>query len=139
METKATDKKSKKLSLKERAEMLIGKHRYDVCKKYGLPAKGWHYHWANIDGGNVEFYEEMGYSKCLDSTGCEIRNTGRSLGMTQILMRMPIEEYEEIQKHKLNEDRQRECEMGKKNIPGLDASHMYGTVRIEQETSNKNL
>jgi len=125
-----------KLSVQERANLLTGRHKIDIRKQYGLPGAGWHYYWVNLDGpngSNVDKYEEVGYTKCLDKSGHDIRRKGQSLGLAQILMRIPLEEYEKIQYHKLDEPREIERSIGRKDIRHLSENDIYGEVQITPE------
>jgi hypothetical protein len=126
----------KVLTPREKAQYLNGRMKVDVIKQYGLDADNFHYHWANAEGeggSNVEMYMNVGYDKCLDKNKVLITRKGQNLGITQILMRIPIKEYEAIQYHKLDEAREIDRDIGRKNIPNLKASEMYGEVRTASE------
>jgi hypothetical protein len=126
----------KVLTPREKAQYLNGRMKVDVIKQYGLDGENFHYHWANAEGeggSNVEMYMNVGYDKCLDKSKVLITRKGQNLGITQILMRIPIKEYEAIQYHKLDEAREIDRDIGRKNIPNLKASEMYGEVRTTSE------
>jgi len=133
---KAAKNRSKStLSFRERANMLNRRSTFNY-EQYNLDFKRFHYHWANVSGeagSNVDVYEKVGYDICREKDQKPITRKGQSLGMSQILMRIPIEEYQAIQHYKLDEAREIEKSIGKKNIPGLDEEHMYGSVTTTSE------
>lgn len=130
------DIKKPHLTPKEKAYLLTRQQKTDICKQYGLQAEGFHYHWANADGAKesmVARYEEVGYTKCLDKNKQIITRRGQIFGVCQVLMRIPIENYNEIQYYKLDEVRETERSIGlgrnERNQPihGLE-NNVYGDV-----------
>jgi hypothetical protein len=122
---KMQDAKAKALKLSRRKTFNYDQYELDYGK--------YHYHWANIDGysgSNVETYEEIGYSKVLDRSGRDIRRKGKSLGYSQMLLRIPKEEYLLIQHYKLEEARDAERALGKRGVPRdlLPEEDIYGDV-----------
>jgi hypothetical protein len=119
------------LTARQRADILTNKVKVDIIKKHKLDENGFKYRWANINGAtgsNIDKYEQVGYDICLDEEKKPITRTGQSTGVTQYLMRIPIELFKEIQYHKLAEVREIEEEMGKKGNNDLPSPYMYGDV-----------
>lgn len=124
-----------RLGFKERADLLNRRRVFDYDKK-GMDMNNFHYHWANVNGAtgsNVEMYEEVGYDICRDKNRDTITRKGQVMGVSQYLMRIPIEEYKAIQKHKLSEVKEIERSIGKKNIKDLPEEHIYGEVTTTPE------
>ncbi len=131
-EAKAQAARAKVQDARAKANKLTRRKTFNY-DQYELDYKQFHYHWANIDGysgSNVETYEEIGYSKVLDRNGRDIRRKGKSLGYSQMLMRIPIEEYKLIQYYKLEEARDTDRSLGKKGVPRdlLPEEDIYGEV-----------
>lgn len=130
---------SRRLTAKEKANLLTKglSFNYD---KLGLDFKNFHYHWANVNGvrgSNIELYEKVGYNICLDSDNQPIVRTGTTLGVKQYLMRIPQEEYKAIQYHKLDEVREIEKSIGRKNNPSIPEGEFYGEVTNTVSTGDK--
>lgn len=126
------------LSMKERADLLNRRLRVNVVAQYGLDTNNFHYHWGNgegEDGSNIDIYEKIGYSVCIDKNKKAITRKGQVFGMTQYLMRIPIEEYKVIQQYKLEEVRETERSIGKKGMDkyGLPEKDIYGDVKMSPE------
>ncbi len=124
------------LSFKEKADLLNRKLRVDVITQYGLDRNNFHYHWANDKaeaGSNVDFYEKIGYSVCMDKNNRAITRKGQGSGDVQYLMRIPIKEYNTIQHYRLDETREIEASIGKKNIRDLPEEDIYGEVKTTAE------
>jgi hypothetical protein len=127
--------KKTSLTAKERANILNKKESFNY-DAFGLDKNNFHYHWTNIDGAlgsNVETYEKVGYDLCKDKQGNPITKKGQVTGVSQYLMRIPIDMYEAIQKEKIKEVNEIERSLGKKNIKDLPESDIYGDVRSTAE------
>jgi len=127
----------RRIKAKERAKNLTRKKQFNYAQ-HGINEndKRFHFHWSNIDGArgsNLDMYLENGYSKCLDKEGHDIRRKGHTLGHSQILLRIPIEEYNLIQHYKLDEPREIQKSIGKKDIANLPEEHIYGDVITTSE------
>jgi hypothetical protein len=119
-----------KLSLRERAKLLTRKKEFNY-DQHKLDKDNFHYHWTNVNGvsgSNVEMYQEAGYDMCIGIDGKPISRKGQVIGVSQYLMRVPIEDYKKIQKYKLEDVNEIERSLGKKGIPNLSENEIYGQV-----------
>jgi hypothetical protein len=123
-------KNKKELSLREKAAILLKNNSFDYSA-YNLDMNNFHYHWANGPGAkqsNIVMYENVGYDICKDNEGNPITIKGDIIGITQYLMRIPIEEYKIIQKLKLEPVKDIEMSIGRKGIRDLPEESIIGDI-----------